>query len=111
MMNTGDKGFTLIGLVIVIAILGILMAMAVPAFSNMEDAAEAVHAKAFASQQLTYCQARGATTGIAPGSASYYDPYSNNNNDDFTDIAVGWTDDGGTSKYKVGEGTINQVTF
>ena len=110
MMNTGDKGFTLIGLVIVIAILGILMTIAVPTFNGVSKSARAAQAKAFASQLLTYCQARGATTGIATGSASYYDPYSNNN-DDFTDMAVAWSDDSGTTKYKVGEGVINQVTF
>ena len=49
-----SQGFTLIELVIVIAILGILMAIAVPAFNSVSKSARAAQAKAFAMQINTY---------------------------------------------------------
>ena len=62
-----NKGFTLIELVIVIAILGILMAIAVPAFSGVSKTAKLAQAKAMAAQMNTYVKSQSMSTMLKTG--------------------------------------------
>ena len=66
-----DKGFTLIELVIVIAILGILMAIAVPAFSGVSKTAKMSQAKALAAQVNTYVRSQAMNLMIRTGNEQY----------------------------------------
>ena len=73
MIRKMNKGFTLIELVIVIAILGILMAIAVPAFNNVGRTAKTAQAKAFAAQVNTTVLSIGLTTMMTAGVETYPD--------------------------------------
>ena len=73
MIRKMNKGFTLIELVIVIAILGILMAIAVPAFNNVGKTAKTAQAKALAAQINTTVLAAGLTTQMTMGNQKYPD--------------------------------------
>ena len=53
MMKSASKGFTLIELAIVIAIIAILASVAIPRFANMTDNANGAVAQAFVSQLNT----------------------------------------------------------
>ena len=69
-----SQGFTLIELVIVIAILGILMAIAVPAFNSVSKSARASQARAFAAQLNTYIQGVGIIAIMKTGVEAYPNP-------------------------------------
>ena len=68
-----NKGFTLIELVIVIAILGILMAIAVPAFSGVSKTAKLAQAKAMAAQMNTYVKSQSMSTMLKKWSTKNLD--------------------------------------
>ena len=66
--NLVEKGFTLVELMIVIVIVGILSAVAIPNFLNQTDKAKATEAKTSVASTLKQAQAKFIEDGEAPES-------------------------------------------
>ena len=71
MIKKKNKGFTLIELIIVVAILGILMAIAIPSYQGMSRTARASATRAFATTLNTYIFGEGVSMLISGGEAVY----------------------------------------
>ena len=62
-----SKGFTLIELIIVVAILGILMAIAIPSYNGMTRNAKTAATRAFATQVNSFAYGEGVNSRITTG--------------------------------------------
>ncbi|ABE74053.1 pilin [Psychrobacter cryohalolentis] len=69
-MNTAQKGFTLIELMIVIAIIGILAAIAIPAYQDYIARSQVAEAFALTAGQKTAIAEYAQTNGVYPGTAT-----------------------------------------
>ncbi|SVD57545.1 uncharacterized protein METZ01_LOCUS410399, partial [marine metagenome] len=108
MRNKKEKGFTLIELVIVVAILGILMAIAVPAFNGVSKSARAAQAKAYASQLTTYFSGQGVMNMMKSGGVETYPAAGSNGNcTTMQQGALGAGDAGSAASWNTGARTGN----
>lgn len=69
-MNTAQKGFTLIELMIVVAIIGILAAIAIPAYQDYIARSQVAEAFALTAGQKTAIAEYAQTNGIYPGTTT-----------------------------------------
>jgi len=75
-MKTNNKGFTLIELIMVIVILGILAAVAVPKFFNFASQAHAKSSQAFIGNVRSALNVYGANKAVTTGAVDYPNPAS-----------------------------------
>lgn len=109
----GQKGFTLIELMIVIAIIGILAAIAIPQFANYRKKSYDTQAKAELKSYYTACQAYfadnpGASSCALTSVSSSFAPSANVTID--TTGAAASTLIGATAKHSGSENTFRIAT-
>ena len=92
----GDKGFSLIELVVVVAVLAILSAIAIPAFTNISEKARASAASNTVAQIAKEC----ATKIADAGSGNYNVPSMDGYRDSAASPTYGWMM--GSTFYKTG---------
>lgn len=69
--RTGDEGFSLIELIVVVAILGILVAIAIPVFGNIQESARKNSIETIAASGATQVASQLASaTGTPPNAAA-----------------------------------------
>ena len=102
MKNRSKKGFTLIELVIVVAILGILMAIAIPSYTGVVRTARSAQARAFASQMNVYVMGEGITNMMASGVERYPPATENASCIAMFDAAIGKGDASSSGAWNTG---------
>lgn len=68
--RASDEGFSLIELIVVVAILGILVAIAVPVFNGLQDKAKLNSIESIAANAATQVASTIATTGSVPATTA-----------------------------------------